>query len=288
MKSMSLLVGYSLFFFLISNSYADKGLVGSWKLIKENGEPSTQQEILSFDANGNFMVHEQPRLCGEKYGKYIDQGLQSTWIVSSGGRELTVPIGIEVNDDLLLIHLNPNTKNTYHRLPENTQPCKKSDLWEAHTVGSVTLKTPKNWILEQLVEFSGEHIRIMLHSPDYKKIITIVASKKLAREKNLDEKGLVRATKNIGEAMLARTSIIGLSTEKYNFIEGDGSIDLGKWPLVSFYLKPDEKHQVEFRLASTLIQGWFFMAITSQNRDQLKDFKEIFESIRIDGQSLSK
>lgn len=283
---MNFSIGVSLFFCLISVACADGNLVGSWQLIKENGEPSTQQEILSFDAHGSLMIHERTNTCGQKYGKYISQGMQSVWFVSIKGREVKVPMGMEVNDDLLLITSNPNMKNTYHRLAETTQPCKKSALWEAHQAGVVTLKVPQNWIFEQLVEFSGEHIRLQLHSPDFKKLITIVASKKLTREKALDAKKLIQATKNIGEVLLTKTIASGLNAENDHFLEGKGAIELGEWPMVSLYLQPQKNYIFDVGLGSTLIDGWFFMTAVHQKNDDLKEIIEIFENIKINDQPL--
>lgn len=254
---------------------AENSIVGQWILTEEDGVPTTQQESISFTADGRILVDSENDSCG----KYILDDSKSVWVMSIKGRELSIPVGMQVNGEKLEITLNSNV-NTYILKSRQPAECSESSAWVERVAGVLKVKAPAPWSYREQVERDGGHIRIQLVSLDYRKLITILASKEVV-EKTTSLENIVKSTKRAGELILKQSQ----GSEAKLLIDERRMVELGDWPLIQFY--HESESGTKFGIGSARIGEWLLMAAVVQEYDKIGEIPEILNSIEIDGVKIS-
>lgn len=267
----------ALLYCLFSSAFAfgaENSIVGQWILTEEDGVPTTQQESISFTADGRILVDSENDSCGT----YILDSSKSVWVMSIKGREISIPVGMQVIGEKLEINLNSNV-NTYILKSRQPAECSESSAWVERVAGVLKVRAPAPWSYREQVERDGDHIRIQLVSLDHKKTITIALSKEIGNKMTSLE-DVIRTTKNIGEGFIKemeRTAVV--QQVEHN------AVSLGTWSETRFYYDTDQG--VSIGVAGARAGSWYMVTTVVQALDQIGEIPEVLNSIEIDGVKIS-
>ena len=247
---------------------------GKWQMVEEYGEKQPQNEILSFSENGHFSAN------GIQCGRYFLSNSSLSLLTGKYGRETEISLKWKkAQHNLLLTTSTFEKANIYKQISSIADSCDITKDWNKVNQQEFSFSLPKEWSYKIEKQTDGQHYRVMIANPDATKIINLMLTKLINKQK---------AEKlNSDQFLLDAVQQITKDSPYPSSLNQDTQKNFPQYTLKQGNLYYASNKNYKLFASTGKINDWQMAAIMTYSKDQLEEISNILKSMKFDKNKLT-